>query len=267
MATTSNSTFGTTEAARHIYFTRVVPFLNLADTKTRFRILAGSLDPLNHKYSNPTPVSPERSPDNLGYLELYALHTNPSTSSTTITKLFNASERQHLPTDPLGLENLLRVIYADIPATALTPSDRDMLNLPKKKAKTAHRVATKNTVVWTSKGLGGGDVLTKCSPSGGAILNPSAATARGTSKSNRPHKEAGYNIRTWWIVIENGAAVPTSHEAAGMTVTTETRAQSVRHLGAANEGKRLVEFKQWHDDKHTDLDGPVSITPVVTRIT
>ena len=49
-----------------------------------------------------------------------------------------------------------------------------------------------------------------------------------------------------------------------MMATTETRAQSVRHLGAANEGKRLVEYKQWHDPKHPELDGPIS-GPVVSK--
>ena len=189
--------FGTTEAARYTYFTRVVPFFNLADTITRFRILAGSLTPLNHRYSNPTPVAPERTPDNLGYLELHALHINPVTTNTVITHLFNLSERKILATDPLGIENLLRLVIADIPASAITPSDRVMLNLPLRQPKTAHRVATKNTVVWTSKELGGGDMLTKCFPSGAAVNNPLAGTQKGKAKTGRPHKEAGYQIQTY----------------------------------------------------------------------
>ncbi|HEX7413309.1 MAG TPA: hypothetical protein VF411_04620, partial [Bacteroidia bacterium] len=119
--------------------------------------------------------------------------------------------------------------------------------------------------------LGGGDMLTKCWPSGQKTLNATAATARGTSKSRKPHKEANYQIRTSWCVLKQGAAIPASANAPGMTQTVDTKAQLVRHLGGEYASTKdvtyiLVEYKQWHNPAHPTLDGPEA-GPQITIIT
>jgi hypothetical protein len=256
----THGTFPTTIEEQYSYFTTVVPYLNVPANTARLFISATNLNSLNTLYSHPNPLG-VTAPDNLGYIELFALHGSPSGKSPLVTKLFHQRIKQELIADPLGLENVLREIYADIPASALTPADRLTLKLPKKKARGAHRVATKNTVNWKTVALGGGDMLTTCQPSGSVVLNPLAATARGTSKKTRAHKEAGYDIRTSYIILKQGAALPTDANAAGMTQVVDTRAKMVRHLGTANASTATVtniiaEFKQWHDPKHPNLDSP-----------
>jgi hypothetical protein len=144
--------FGNTQVERNIYFNRAVPYLNVPavgttpSNATRLGITPANMAILNKLYSNPTPVYPQTSPDNLGYLELWALHTSPGGKrNPTITKLFHAIERQHLITDPIGLENILRTIYGDIPKSALTTTDRTALNLQTRKAKTTISISTEAT--------------------------------------------------------------------------------------------------------------------------
>src|ERR1035437_6567041 len=159
--------FPTTQADLNTYFGVAIPYLNAPANLSRFAISAANLSALNKLYSNPNPPS-VTVPDNLGYVELWALHNNPSTTNKVINALLHKRIRQHLPTDPIGLENILRVIFSYIPKSALTSTDRTTLNLPLKKARTTHNTATKNSVVWKTVGLGGGDVLTTCNSSGTA---------------------------------------------------------------------------------------------------
>ena len=143
--------FGNTQEERNIYFTRAVPYLNqpavgtTPSNATRLGITAANLAILNKLYSNPNPPG-VTVPDTLGYLELWVLHTSPGGKhDPTITKLFNAIERQHQITDPIGLENQLRLIYGDIPQSALTATDRTALNLQTRKAKTTTSISTEQT--------------------------------------------------------------------------------------------------------------------------
>jgi hypothetical protein len=53
---------------------------------------------------------------------------------------------------------------------------------------------------------------------------------------------------------------------AGWMLFIDTKASNVHHYGAANVGSVLVEFKQWHNSAHPDLDGPMS-GPETTIIT
>ena len=108
--------------------------------------------------------------------------------------------------------------------------------------------------------------LRKYYPSSTAANNPSASTQRTGKATGRPHKEKGYEIRTLSTIIKQGIAVPTLAQApdpnqpmpAGWTVSVVTKARSVHHCGVANVGNVLVEFEQWHNPKHPDLDGPLS---------
>jgi hypothetical protein len=232
------------------YFIAVVAYLIL--NQARLLISAGNMALLNKLYSNPGVPN-----DQLGWVELWLLHTGPSAGDRTITALLQQRLRQHLATDPVGMENVLRAIYADIPQSILTAVDRKTLNLKERKARnTIHQVATKNTVVWKSVGLGGGDVLSKCHPSGTAVANPSASSQRGTAQTGRASKEIGYEIHTSYIVLAPGAPLPTNPNATGMTLVVDTRARMVRHLGTASVGSILCEFKQWHKPKHPELDSP-----------
>jgi hypothetical protein len=142
------SLFGNTQEARNVYFTRVVPYLNLPGVVARFGLIptyATNLVTLNHRYSNPTPVLPETTPDNLGYLELWVLHNSVTDKrNPLITELFHQVEHQKKSTDPLGLENILTIIYGDIPESMLTATDRSTLGLHIKKDKSTPVVTGAN---------------------------------------------------------------------------------------------------------------------------
>jgi hypothetical protein len=156
---------------------------------------------------------------------------------------------------PMGLRAFInaRIAYNNL----ITDANRVLMNVPVHTGERhAHTVATKNKVIFKSVGIGGGDVLTECWPSGTAVLNPSAATSRTAAHSNRPHKEDKYEIRTSYSFIKIGGTQPTDPTAVGMTMVVDTKARIVRHLGAAAQGMVLCEFKQWHNPKHPDLDGP-----------
>lgn len=252
-------TFPTTQTELHDYLVRVWTYLNTAAVQARLLITASNMGIFNTLYSHPNAIG-VTDPTNLGYIELYPLHIDKTTSNTIITALYHKKVSQKAITDPIGIKNQLRVIAADFVTSLLTDTDRSTLSLnaAAKKAATTHRVATQNQVNFKDVGIGGGDVLMKCYPSGTKTLNPSAATQRAKAKSPRPHKEAGYQIRSFWIILKQGVAAPINEKVAGITITVETKAQLVRHLGSENVGNVLWEFKQWHDPKHTDLDGPIS---------
>ena len=276
MSSNTRGTFPEKIEDNYNYIDRVVTYLNTAAVLARLGVTGSNMGILNKLFTNPTPVAPQSAPNDLGLKELWALHNNPATKGPGITKLLDARFRKHLETDPIGIENQLRVIYNDIAASALTDTDRTTLHLPlRSTTHTTHKVATKNTVLWNSVGIKGGDVHTKCFPSGASILNPSAATQRGTgTKGTRPHKEKGYNIRTLATIVKQGIAIPTLANLpdpnqplpAGWILLIDTKASIVHHFGAANVGNVLVEFKQWHNSIHPDLDGPWS-GPETTIIT
>ncbi len=151
MSEGERSLFGTTQEERNIYFNRAVPYLNQPavgtnpSTATRLSITAANLAILNKLYSNPNPVG-VTVPDNLGYLELWPLHTSPGGKhDPTITRLFHQIERRQKAGGPLGLEDQLRIIFADIPESALMESDRTALNLQLKKAATTTTISTEAT--------------------------------------------------------------------------------------------------------------------------
>ena len=255
----NKGTFGNTREEHYAYFTTVVPYLNVAANTLRFRISASNLAAVNMLYSNPN-VPPNTEPDTLGYIELFALRNNPGATNPVVTKLLHERIRQKLATDPLGLENVLREIYADIPASVLTPTDRLTLNLPKRNTAKKHRIATTNTVNFKTVALGGGDVLSTCEPSGTAINNPSAVSQRRRGR-RRPRKEIGYEIRTSYIILTQGTPLPTDPNGPGMKQVIDTKAKIVRHLGTEKASNLnityiLCEFKQWHNPKHPELDSP-----------
>jgi hypothetical protein len=147
----TQSLFGDTQEERNIYFNRAVPYLNQPavgtnpSTATRLGITAANLAILNKLYSNPNPVG-VTVPDNLGYLELWPLHTSPGGKhDPTITHLFHQIERRQKAGEPLGLEDQLRIIFGDIPESALTATDRTALNLHQKKAATTTTISTEAT--------------------------------------------------------------------------------------------------------------------------
>jgi hypothetical protein len=119
----SDTIFGNTQDERNEYFTRVYAYLNLPavgttpSTATRLGITPANLAIFNHRYTNPTPVYPETSPDNLGYLELWPMHISAAGKhNPTITELFHNVEHQKLATGLVGLENILTIIYGAKPA-------------------------------------------------------------------------------------------------------------------------------------------------------
>ena len=95
------------------------------------KFLPTNLTALNKLYTNASPTTAL-----LGWKELWVLSSNKDTKTKTITDLLKSKRKQQHPTDAVGLENLLRSIYSDIPASALTATDRTTLNLPLRKAPT-----------------------------------------------------------------------------------------------------------------------------------
>ena len=247
MGNTANLT-GTLEEF-NAQITTDVNYLNT--NKTHLGISATNITALNLQYTNPGTGVPQ---SQLGWVELYALHNDTNSNTTTITNLVTIRRKQ--------IEATVRTICGDIPNSILTPNDRTALLWPlNKTTRTTHKVATKNLVSFKSVGIGGGDVQTKCYPSGGAINNPTANTQRSTKKGvkrTRAHKEKGYEIRRSYILIKLGAAQPTDANAVGMTMEIITKASSVKHYGTANEGMLLCEFLQWYNPKHPELAGPWS---------
>lgn len=151
MSTGTGSIFGSTQEERNIYFPRVYAYLNLPavgttpSTATRLGITPANMAIFNHRYTNPTPVYPETNPDNLGYLELWTLHTSPSGKrDPVITELFHNVVHQKLATGLVGLENILHIIYGDIPESALNITDRTALNLHLKKPATTTNISTES---------------------------------------------------------------------------------------------------------------------------
>ncbi len=149
--TNSTGIFGDTQDERNEYFTRVYAYLNLPavgttpSTATRLGITPANLAIFNHRYTNPTPVYPETTPDNLGYLELWPMHTSPAGKhNPTITELFHQAEKQRKGDPLVGLEDILTTIYGDIPKSALNTTDRAALNLRLKKAATSTNITTES---------------------------------------------------------------------------------------------------------------------------
>ncbi|MHB8260285.1 MAG: hypothetical protein ACYDCN_13890 [Bacteroidia bacterium] len=143
------SIWGDTQEKRNEYFTRVYAYLNTPSVIARLGTalsFAGNMVIFNHLYTNPNPVLPETTPDNLGYLELWPMHISPSHKhDPLITGLFHQRERQQKGTTIIGLEDILRIIYGDIPKTALNATDRAALNLQQKKPATTTSISTEKT--------------------------------------------------------------------------------------------------------------------------
>jgi len=228
-----------------------VNYLNA--NKVRLVISATNITTLNTQYSNPGASVPQ---NQLGWVELYNLHSSTDTNTQSITTLVGIRRKE--------LEATVHTICGDVPNSILTTNDRSALVWPvSKTTRTIHKVATTNLITFKSIGLGGGDVKTRCFPSAGAINNPTANSQRSTKKSGkqraaRPHKEKGYEIRRSYMLVKIGAAQPTDANAAGMTMEVITKANSVKHYGTANEGMVLCEFLQWYNPKHPELAGPWS---------
>ena len=120
--------FPTTLADLNIQFNTDMTFLNLPavgtnpSTATRLSITPANLQAANTWYSNPNPVMPQTSPNNLGWKELIVLHDNPATKTKPINDLIKIRK--------VELEAALRTIFNDIPASALTATDRTTINKP-----------------------------------------------------------------------------------------------------------------------------------------
>lgn len=245
--------FPTRLSELNTYFSRVIA--HLIANAPRLMVSAQNINAAELLYSNPGAKMQD-----LGWVELWALYINPLTHSSVITSALNKRIKKPKSGGPDGLQDVLRNIFSDIPQSLLTLADRKTLNLKARKGtRTTHNEPTKNLVRWTTIGLGGGDVLTKCHPSGPAKDNPGA---HNTGNPVRAHKEQGYDIRTVYFIIDINAQPPSINEGdslldlPGAKVVVDTKAHMVRHLGTKNVGKMLVEYKQWHNPSHPNLDGP-----------
>jgi hypothetical protein len=158
---------------------------------------------------------------------------------------------------PLGLRAFIAAWVVCNPL--ISDEQRVAMRVPiHKKKKTNHTTATQNTVVFKSRGLGGGVIQTICSSSGSPALNPMATNSNAERKIYRPKKEEGYDIQKSWKIINKGDALPASANDAGMNKTVFTKANFIQQLGQQNEGMLLCEFMQWFNPRHPELAGPWS---------
>ncbi len=246
MATTPNLEGTLEEFSGKI--TTVVNCLN--DNQSDLGITTANLTNLNLLYTNPGAGIPQ---GELGWKELRMLHNDANTKTKTVNGLVQSRR--------IDLKKAVSSICNDIPQSVLTENHRMALNWPlSKRTKTKHSVGTKNLVSFKSMGLGGGDVRTKCFPSGAATNNPLAthSKTKGKRHRNKPYKEEGYEIRRSYILIKPNSELPTEPNSSGMTIEIITKADSVKHYGPGNAGMLLCEFMQWYNPKHPELAGPWS---------
>jgi len=97
------------------YLEITVPYLNTH--KVRLAISDANLAVLNPFFSNP--AVPQ---NQLGWSQLWTLHVNKDTNTKTINKLVSTRRDQ--------IEARMRLIYADIPNSFYTESDRTTLRKP-----------------------------------------------------------------------------------------------------------------------------------------
>jgi len=97
------------------YIDIVVPYLNTHSA--RLSVSGANLTGLNTLYSNADVPQ-----NDLGWSQLWILYSNVDTVTKTIRDIVKTRRGQ--------LETQLRLIYGDIPNSALTANDRNTLNLP-----------------------------------------------------------------------------------------------------------------------------------------
>jgi len=107
--------FPTKNSEFNDYSNTVTPYLNA--NAVRLSVSGANLTILNTFYDNPGVVQ-----NDLGWKQLWALNINDDTTTKTISDLVRIRR-----TD---MEDTLRLIYGDIPKSALTVSDRNTLNIP-----------------------------------------------------------------------------------------------------------------------------------------
>jgi hypothetical protein len=182
--------------------------------------------------------------------------TRNSVQTRTKTEARKAYQSTYAP-QPMGLRAFIAAWVKYNPL--ISDAQRISLGVPvPSRKKTQHTVATKNQVVFKSKGLEGGVVQTDCYSSGSNALNPVAVTAKMGKRTGRDRKEAGYDILKSWKIIPQSAALPATANDAGMVKTLFTKAKIIKQLGAENKGMILCEFLQWYIPEHPELAGPWS---------
>jgi hypothetical protein len=115
--------------------------------------------------------------------------TRTSVQTKAKTEARKAYQSNNSP-QPLGLRAFIAAWVRFNPL--ITVAQHTSLGVPvQSTSRTKHTVATKNLVVFKSRGLGGGVVQTDCHSSGTNILNPIAQTAKAGKKGGRDKKEPG----------------------------------------------------------------------------
>lgn len=157
--------------------------------------------------------------------------------------------------EPLGLRAFIKAYIAYNPLVSNT--ERNELGVPvHKKTKTKHKVATKSSVIVNYKSLGPYIIETECRSTGLDNENQYTNSSTGNTKTSRPKKEPGYEIRLSHKIISKGEAEPTNPEGEDMTMVIITQARFTRNFGAENQTKILCEYAQWYNPKHPELAGP-----------
>ena len=97
------------------YFDTVTPYLNA--NEVRLGMSGANKTTLNNFYDKSGVVQ-----NDLGWKQLWVLYTNPDTVTKSVRDIIKVRRKQ--------MEDILRLIYGDIPNSALTANDRNVLNLP-----------------------------------------------------------------------------------------------------------------------------------------
>lgn len=163
---------------------------------------------------------------------IYPKSQNPDTRTKTITGQKDTLREE--------IEALMRNIFDDIPASWLTPSDREVLNIHLRDAEPSPHPQIVDPIIGLTPKQGG-DVELR---------------VRTTSDQTRPSKPLAHIL----IQAQYAFTAATDLTAPAFDQCTShyesSQALSTMHLGISNVGKRLYGYFRWYDPTHPEDSGP-----------
>ena len=162
----------------------------------------------------------------------YPLAKNPATSTKTLIQ-----DKDGLIND---IEDALREIYGDIPASVLTTTDRNTLNLKERDAITTPRPVINDAA------------FSKIKSNEGARMEFILRTDADATRASRHPDSDGAEI-----VYTIGTTAPASPADCNKTIFT-SKAKGTFDLGVENAGKKVFGFVRWKNNSDNTKSGPWS---------
>jgi len=137
------------------------------------------------------------------------------------------------------METHLRVIYNDIPESALNEDDRATLNLHKRDTEPSPHPQIIDPIIGLTP-ITGGDLEVRC---------------RNTTDETRPSKPLDHIlVQVQYALVSLNDPAPAF--AACIIQHQSSKAQFIMRLGIENVGKRLYGYFRWYDPIHPEDSGP-----------